>query len=154
MATPLEAGCGRDCGRERPCLDSRTVNALRHRLRPCTWLAILATLALALLPLISHARAPVGQPGWAEVCTPQGLQRVARVDAVGDPPATPVGAAGHFEHCPYCAPGVAIPGPPGAPVSMPPLPVTGVAQPPLFLHAPRTRFARRIAQPRGPPLIF
>ena len=129
------------------------MNALRHRLRPCTWLAILATLALALLPLISHALAPVGQPGWVEDCTPQGLQRVALADAAGDPPATPVGAAGHFEHCPYCAPGVAIPGPPVVPVSMPLRPVTGVAQPPLFLHAPRTQFAWRIAQPRGPPSI-
>ena len=77
----------------------------RPRQRPLTWVALVAMLAMALLPMVSHAlafaRGDVGR--WAEVCTPQGM-RLALVDAdraASDAP--PVQAASHLEHCPSCA---------------------------------------------------
>src|SRR5262245_31384367 len=45
------------------------------------WLALVAMLALAVLPTLSHALAFArGGAAWAEVCTPQGMRLVA-VDA-------------------------------------------------------------------------
>lgn len=123
------------------------------------WLALVAMLALALLPTVSHAIAFAamdsrGGVAWAEVCTPQGMRLVA-VDAA-QPAAdrsAPVQAAGHLEHCPLCALGADLPALPPAPPAALPLPLAAADPPPLFLHAPRTLFAWRSAQPRGPPLF-
>jgi hypothetical protein len=124
-------------------------------------MALLAILAVALLPTLSHARAHAleqGAGGWAEVCTQQGPKRVA-VDADGklvdtvielaaDPSA--VGAA-HLQHCPLCALSFDAPALPATLPAALPLPVADAAAPAAFLHAPRTLFAWRSAQPRGPP---
>ena len=84
------AGCRAAAGRQRRAgvglpvglLDSGGLNTLRRRLPLCTWFAILAMLALALLPTVSHAVAhgQGSRSAWAEVCTPQGMKWVA-VDA-------------------------------------------------------------------------
>ena len=137
------------------------MNALRHHLRPLSWIALVAILALALLPTLSQARAHAqaqGAGGWAEVCTPQGPKRIA-VDADGkladtviDTTAddTPSGAA-HLQHCPLCALSLDLPVlPPAAPAALP-LALASDAPPAAFLHAPRTLHAWRSAQPRGPP---
>ncbi len=111
-------------------------------------------LALALLPSLSHALA--GRDSrWAEVCTPQGTRLVA-VDAAersGGSGGTPMQAQAHLEHCPYCAlsaPALGLP--PAVPAVLPPQ-ALAQAVPALFLHAPRTLFAWRSAQPRGPPVL-
>lgn len=116
------------------------------------WLAFVAMLALAMLPTVSHALAFVrGGAAWAEVCTPQGMQLVV-VDASQTPDSpSPTQAAGHLEHCPLCALGADLPALPPAPPAALMLPLTGAEAPALFLHAPRTLFAWRSAQPRGPP---
>ncbi len=109
--------------------------------------------ALALLPTLSHALAHArgGASAWAEVCTPQGVRLVALDSERAADPAAPVQAAGHLEHCPFCALGadtVALPPAPAPDVAMP---AGRALLPPLFLQAPRTLFAWRSAQPRGPP---
>ena len=117
------------------------------------WLALVAMLALALLPTLSHALAFArGGAAWAEVCTPQGMRLVAvdAAQAAADPDA-PAQAAGRLEHCPLCALGADLPAlPPAAPAALA-LPLAAAEPPPLFLHAPRTLFAWHSAQPRGPP---
>ena len=61
-------------------------------------------LALVLLPTVSHALALAqgGKTAWAEVCTPQGMKRVALDDAPGAGDITPPQGDIHLEHCPYC----------------------------------------------------
>jgi hypothetical protein len=137
------------------------VNALRHQLRPLTWIALVAILVMALLPTLSHARAHAqgqGAGGWAEVCTPQGPKRIA-VDANGKLADTVIDTAEdsanadavHLQHCPLCALSLDAPVlPPAAPAALP-LALTSDASPAAFLHAPRTLHAWRSAQPRGPP---
>jgi hypothetical protein len=130
------------------------VNTLRPRIKPIAWLALVAMLAMALLPMVSHALAfSRGDAGrWAEVCTPQGM-RLVLVDAdsaVSDAP--PVQAASHLEHCPSCALGADSLGLPPTHAPAPPQPLFPGHVPLLFLHAPHTLFAWLSAQPRGPPL--
>lgn len=116
------------------------------------WLALVAMLALALLPSVSHALAYArGGAAWAEVCTPQGMRLVAVDAAQAADAGTPVQAAGHLEHCPLCVLGGDAPPLPPAGAATVPLPLAGAELPPLFLQAPRTLFAWRSAQPRGPP---
>lgn len=125
----------------------------RPHQRPFAWIALVAVLAMALAPTLSHALAFVrGDAGvWAEVCTPQGMRLVVvdAASAVSEP--APVRADAHIEHCPFCALGADAPGlPPAAPVALP-QPLLPAFMPPLFLHAPYTPYAWRSAQPRGPP---
>ena len=125
-----------------------------HRLaiRIPTWLALVAMLALALLPTVSHALAFArGGSAWAEVCTPQGMRLVSVDASQAVDTGAPVQSAGHLEQCPLCALGADLPAlPPALPDALP-LPLGAAEMPALFLHAPRTLFAWRSAQPRGPP---
>ena len=116
------------------------------------WLALVAMLALALLPTVSHALAFArGGAAWAEVCTPQGMRLVAVDAAQAADNGAPAQAAGHLEHCPLCALGADAPPLPPAPPAALRLPVAGAEPPPLFLQAARTLHAWRSAQPRAPP---
>jgi hypothetical protein len=111
-------------------------------------------LALALLPTLSHALAFArGGAAWAEVCTPQGMRLVSVDAAQAVDTGAPVQVAGHLEHCPLCALGADLPVLPPAPRAALALPLGAAEMPALFLHAPRTLFAWRSAQPRGPPLF-
>jgi len=122
------------------------------RRHPLIWLALVAMLAVALLPTVSHAlaHARAGAPAWAEVCTPQGLSRVAWASAAGRD-TVPLQAAGHWEHCPLCTLAADHPSLPPAPAQAgvrrlfdaPPLPHTA--------QAPRAHLSGFSAQPRGPP---
>ena len=133
------------------------MNILRRHLHAAAWIALVAMLALALLPTLSHALAS-GQgagngPGaWAEVCTPQGLAQVALDDAAaGERPAPASSASGHFEHCPFCHLGVDLPtGPPAAAPGVWLAPAAH-ARPGRVPPAPRTGFVWAGAQARAPP---
>ena len=150
-------------GRLWPAAKLTAVTALRLHIRPLTWIAFVAILALSLLPTLSHALAYTqaqGAGGWAEVCTPQGPKRVA-VDAEGklaqtvvDPTADAAGiGVAHLTHCPLCALALDVPLlPPAAPLALAG-PIGRCAPPAAFLHAPRTLHAWRSAQPRGPPAV-
>lgn len=111
-------------------------------------------LALALLPTVSHALAFAqgGKTAWAEVCTPQGMKLVALDDVPGFD-TSPAAAGGHLDHCPYCTLAGQATGMPPAPLTTLDLRAAAESVPPLFLHAPRTLFAWRNAQPRAPPPI-
>ena len=116
-------------------------------------MALTAMLAMALLPAVSHALASsqVAPYGWTEVCTPQGMQRVA-LD--GTPLDDAVPAAGdHQPDCPYCRLSSVLPGlPPPVPSSWL-APAAAAAALPLFQHASRRLLTRASAQPRAPPAL-
>ncbi len=109
-------------------------------------------LAFALVPTVSRAMAGTQSgSGWAEICTPQGVQWVSPDGERHD--ASPDGAAPHVDHCHFCqlASDGAVPLPAAARDLMLPL---GRCEPPrLFLQAARTLHAWRSAQPRAPPLL-
>jgi hypothetical protein len=80
-------------------------NAIARRLaRWLVWAMLLAALAPAVSRTLASARA-VGPDGWAELCTAQGLQRVALPSASG---ADGEGGQGDLkahlslDHCGYC----------------------------------------------------
>jgi len=111
----------------------------------------MAMLAFALMPTLSRAMAFAdGSGNWAEVCTPQGMKLVSMADR-GASEGAPAQATVELEHCAFCA----VTGDGAAPLSaavLPALlPLTSAEPPRLFLHAPRTLFAWRSAQPRAPP---
>ena len=103
-------------------------------------------LAMTLLPTVSHALARPGS-GFVEVCTPQGMKLVALADGEKQPSS----ASLHLEHCGYCSASFSAVVMPTLPPTLPQVSTLGTEAPPLFLHAPRTLFAWRSAQPRGPP---
>ncbi len=125
--------------------------ALSSRLhRRLAWLALLAMLAMAVFPTVSHALAAArGDSAWLEVCTAQGVRMVE----AGDNNSAPADAGAHQQNCPYCAQGAAALGMPPTPSAAFVLPEVGVAMPALFLHAPRTAHAWCSAQPRAPPQL-
>jgi hypothetical protein len=117
------------------------------------WLAALAVLWGALMPVLSHAVAAhqVGSSGWVEVCTATGMAWVSAADdagTTGQPtPASGMTLAG----CDWCAthsPQL------GAPMVAQPLAaplVFGPSVPTAFLHAPRPLFVWAAAHSRAPP---
>jgi hypothetical protein len=148
-------------GEFRQAASIRSMFALRRHLRPLTWISLVAILALAMLPTLSHAlshAASEGPGGWAEVCTQSGPKRIA-VDAGGRLMDTLIetdanaahGGAAHLQHCPLCALSLDAPVLPPAASAALPLALASDAPPLAFLYAPRTLHAWRSAQPRGPP---
>lgn len=123
---------------------------LRRRLRPFTWLALVAMLSLGLLPAVSHALARAGGSGdWAEVCSAGGLTRVAADGAPAGPGGLP--AAVGIDHCPFCLPGAPAAGMPPAPLQAGPVRAALAARPPAVRQPPVLAAAWAAAQPRGPP---
>lgn len=123
---------------------------LPRRLLPLhAWLAILAIVAGALAPSISHLLGATRGVAWAEVCSIDGPRAVTvgAADAASPEPA----AAHALEHCLYCsahAPTLDLPST-GPALSAPALSHTEA--PPRALDAPRTRLAWASAQARAPP---
>lgn len=77
--------------------------ALRQR-RRFSWIAVFAILLNALAPATSHALAARLGVALLEICTADGLKRVA-VRYEGARPDLPPGAhVALTDHCPYCAP--------------------------------------------------
>ena len=76
------------------------MNTLRRRLQPLSWIALVAVLALALLPTLSHALAFVQgeRAPWAEVCS---AQRGPRLVA-GPEGGAPLAVHAASEHCAWC----------------------------------------------------
>lgn len=131
----------------------------RLRRKTAAWLALIAMLAGALLPTVSHALASARGEAWTAVCTAYGVRWVA-ADASGDAvsaattadPRSLPGTAAPSDHCPYCAHASHSPALPPASHDALRLAANASPMPALFLHAPRTLFAWRGAQPRAPPL--
>jgi Protein of unknown function (DUF2946) len=94
------------------------VQPIRRLFRQATWLALVAILALALAPTVSHALAASG-PGnpWAEICSDAGGTTPVGVDS-----GAPGGTATHLGHCPLCGPSaqaLSLPSPEAASFSVP-----------------------------------
>jgi hypothetical protein len=75
------------------------VNALCHRLKPLSGIALVAVLALV-LPTLSHALAfmQVQRAPWSEVCSAQRSPRVV----TGEEGGAPLAAHAAIEHCVWC----------------------------------------------------
>ena len=127
------------------------VNDLRAHLKPVAWLALVAMLALAVLPTVSRALSFGGMNGWTENAAHAGMHGAGHDH--GQHAGAQAQHAGHLEHCPLCALSFAAVTLPPAPSAAPALTLLRFEPPPLFLRAPRTLFAWRSAQPRGPPRL-
>ena len=73
--------------------------------RRIAWVATFAILLNAFAPAVSHALAARLGVTWLEICTPDGLKRIA-VEARALRPDIPPAAhvAANDNHCAYCAP--------------------------------------------------
>ena len=81
----------------------RVMLSLRNG-RRTAWIAIFAILLNAFAPAVAHALAARSGALWLEVCTQDGLKRIA-VEYRGARPDIPPGSHVVAEqHCPYCAP--------------------------------------------------
>lgn len=130
-----------------------TMHAVRCNLRRSTWLALVATLAMAIMPALAHALAHArgGSNVWAEVCTPQGMKLVDLDRSTTDAGIPASSAANVMGHCPCCTFSAGIAVLPVSPVATQALSAGADTVPALSLHAPRTIFAWASAQPRAPP---
>lgn len=116
-------------------------------------------LAMTLSPTIAHALAAQrGQAPWSEICTTQtagtaaqAVRGASKDPLAGEQAPVPVSIAAHLDHCPYCGLAASTPVLPPSTAVAPLLIVAHAGPAPLFLHAPRTPFAWRTAQPRAPP---
>lgn len=120
----------------------------RHR-HLAAWIALVAALALALMPTLSRALAHgTGNPALAEVCSAHGT----RAPMAGDEGA-PAQARHVLDHCAYC--GFASQGAAPLPVSPvgPVAVAAGGGMPAAFWQAPRPLHPWRAAQPRAPPTL-
>jgi hypothetical protein len=136
------------------------MHTLRRRQPALAWIVVLALLAMALLPTLTHALTHLRDDRitWVEVCTPQGMRLVSLASmAHGDQAPTeplPLQAAAHLEHCALCTLSQPLPALPAADgPTIGPRP-TAHALPRPFLHALQTLHAWRSAQPRGPPYFL
>jgi len=118
----------------------------RRRRRPIAWLALVAMLALALLPAVSHGVAADGS-GQFEICTAQGPRWVPAAETEGG---LPVGAS-TLAHCPYCLSAGAGLGPPPADSVTRAVVFAGDAGPPVMASPPPAAFACCAAPARAPP---
>ena len=128
------------------------------------WAALMAMVAMAIMPTISHAivrfSAPAGAPMVMEVCTTRGVERISMAPGLqltdpskdGGSKTLPAPHDLNAEHCPMCGQSghSALPPPSQSVLQLPGL---SDAPPRLFLLAPRPLFAWLQARPRGPPHI-
>ncbi len=123
-----------------------------HR-RRAAWIAILAILFNAFVPAMSQAVAAQLGITWLEICTKDGLKRIAVSSEHARPDLPPGAHVAVTEHCPYCAPhgGAAFADLPPASVSAPVLAGADLppASPPSLapLQSPAAR-----AHARAPPV--
>jgi hypothetical protein len=124
--------------------------SILHR-RLIALLALCGLLDGAVLPAWAHAfTAQRGVALPVEICTADGVRLLSAAAPASDESPAPASAVDHLKHCPFCAHTM------GA-LAMPPLPLAWTATPlrldppALFLHAPRTLYPWRLAQPRAPP---
>lgn len=134
--------------------------------RLSTWIALVAMLALVLMPMVSRAlNANLSAQGWIEICSAQGSRWIA-LSKSGDSSSAASSVASQapegepeapsllsvWEHCDYCSLQNSTPALPSV-ASVLSLPMElGHEVPELFLQAPRRLHAWSPAQSRAPPL--
>ena len=116
-------------------------------------MALLAMLALAVLPTLSRAwglgAETARSHALVEVCTAEGLRTMPSGDMGHEP--SPAHHADAFEQCAHCVLGAAPLAPPSPMFLCQPPDQRARAVPALFLQAPHTLHAWAAAQPRAPP---
>jgi hypothetical protein len=123
-----------------------------------TWIACLAILFNAFVPLMSHAMgapAAAGASAMAgmEVCTALGMKTMAASDPGADPDPDAGKLHKAMNHCGYCAVHAATYGLP-PPMTAVFAPAAGRdAWPPLYYRSSRILFPWALAQPRAPPAV-
>jgi hypothetical protein len=120
------------------------------------WIACLAILFNAFVPLVSHAlslSSPASAPMRMEVCTAMGIEMLPMA-APDQPDKSASGKqAGDMTHCGYCAiHGAALGLPPPIAIAFA-VPRGRDVFPPLYYLAPRPLFPWSLAQPRAPPVL-
>lgn len=127
---------------------------LRAFRRLFSWVALLAILAGALAPAVSHALYSKGGKSFLEICTAQGTRLIAIDAGAGAHPSTGGQHDVVMEHCPFCVPHAGSLGLLPATELVFKLPADGSRfYPPLFFSAPGPLFAWASAQPRAPPVL-
>ena len=120
---------------------------LRTSRRPIVWLALVAVLALALMPSLARAwvSSQAAQGGdWVELCTAEGTRWVQLRDG------EPVQQLAMPDACDFCQLQAQLPVLPTAPMNWALPPVLAEA-PTLFWQAPRRLAVWSSASSRGPP---
>ena len=111
---------------------------------------LLATLAPAVSRTLANG-ATTGEPGWVEICTEQGMQRVPMHDPGSDADVDAAGM-GRLDLCAHCTLAAErfaplIPQQPTPPV------LAGSAPAPVRVASSATDVPVRAAQARGPPFL-
>jgi hypothetical protein len=121
------------------------------QLRGLAWVAIVATLMLALAPAISSVLRGANYAAWVNVCRTTSV--AASTPASPNSPDSP-GGTGHLStHCPYCALHTdALPPAPGTP-HVPRDVQPTFMEPQAFLQAPSVGHVWRHAPSRAPPWL-
>ncbi len=158
----MSTGIVRGEGRPLAYNDNMLIKTRRRKALTWTWIACLAILFNAFVPLLSHAmgsRAAIGAPAMLEmeVCTAMGMEMRQMPAALAADNAGDDAGAGKLQkgmnHCAFCvvhAPSVGLPPP------MPEVfaPAAGrAAWPPLYYQSSRSLFPWALAQPRAPPVF-
>ncbi len=121
------------------------------QLRSLTWVAIVATLMLALAPAISSVLRGANYAAWVNVCRTGSLAVAAATPTGPDGAHAPDGSGHLSAHCPYCALHAdALPPAPHTP-DVPRDILPAFTEPRAFLQAPSTGHAWLHAPSRAPP---
>lgn len=114
---------------------------------------VIGMVALAsLAPAISHALGYSPVAHWVELCSAQGMKRIA-VNASGEPVSPAEQAMQHAEHCPFCHVEHSPATLPPALASFVPQAEMRSAMPQRFYAAPHASHAWVPALSRGPPVV-
>ena len=126
------------------------VSRNRHQPRWIAWLALVAMLAMAVLPAASRAWLSAQNGDWVEICSAQGMRWVSLGSKANQPAEGKSALKPMAESCAACQLQAHAAGLPPAAVVVPLLGLQH-EQPRLFLQAPRLLAVWRTAQSRGPP---
>lgn len=137
---------------------ARHMSRSARHLRLATWLALVAMLALVLMPMVSRALASqMNAKGWIEVCSAQGARWVSLnassspADDIAPAQDPSQGLLAQLDHCDYCSLAHATPVLPSVTPAFA-MPLQHAMVPELFLQAPRRLHVWSTAQSRAPPL--
>ena len=121
------------------------------QLKRTCWVAIVATLMLALAPTLSSVLRGANYAAWVNVCRTASLAAASPAQPGGPGTADDMGHAN--AHCPYCAVHAdALPPAPGAPHA-PRAILPAFMAPQAFLQAPSVGHLWRHAPSRAPPRL-
>lgn len=114
-------------------------------------IASLAVLLASFAPLLAHAFGGTTPTPWAEICSAQGIERIAPSEPAHGTGA-PQAPAHLLEHCPFCSLHVDVLGVPPASPALPVPAAAGPRVPRALVDVIPRAAVWAAAQPRAPPL--